>query len=144
RLPPSRARPDRPRWSRHRGRAEPMALCCFRLLGRLPLRGLQAIGAALGWFAYALSPRYAARLKENLLASGVCAGDACGALLRAAIAETGKGLAETVAVWFATPGRVRGFVTEEHGWDAVQAARGAGRGVILLTPHLGCFEIAAA
>src|SRR5690606_1050133 len=51
---------------------------------------------------------------------------------------------ETVAVWFATPGRVRGFVTEEHGWDAVQAARGAGRGVILLTPHLGCFEMAAA
>src|SRR5690606_31369349 len=103
-------RPDRPRWSRRCGRAEPMAVCCFRLLARLPLRWLQAIGAALGWLAYALSPVYASRLKENLLASGVCAGDACGALLREAVAEAGKGLAEIVAVWFAPPARVRGFV----------------------------------
>lgn len=116
----------------------------FRLLARLPLSWLHRVGAALGWLVYCLSPSYAARLRENLLASGVCANDAeCHALLRASVAESGKSVTELVAVWFGEEDKVRRLVVECHGWDAAEAARRRGNGIIFLTPHLGCFEISA-
>ncbi len=33
--------------------------------------------------------------------------------------------------------------TRATGWDHVRAARAAGRGIVFLTPHLGCFEVTA-
>ena len=58
-----------------------MLVAGFRLLARLPLSWLHRAGAALGWLTYGSSPSYAARLRENLHASGVCSGaaqcDAC-------------------------------------------------------------------
>ena len=68
-----------------------MLVALFRLLGRMPLSLLHRAGAALGWLVYWTSPRYAARLRENLRASGVQGDEAQrDALQRAAIAETGK------------------------------------------------------
>jgi Kdo2-lipid IVA lauroyltransferase/acyltransferase len=117
----------------------------FRLLARLPLSWLHRAGTALGWLVYGLSPSYAARLGQNLHASGVCAGGAeCRAVRRAAVAEAGKSLTELITLWFGEGERVRRLVVDCHGWDVVEAARDRGNGVIFLTPHLGCFEIAAA
>jgi KDO2-lipid IV(A) lauroyltransferase len=65
------------------------------------------------------------------------------ALRRAAIAESGKGVLELIAVWFGSDEKVQRLVVECVGWDAVQAARARGKGIIFLTPHLGCFEIVA-
>ena len=116
----------------------------MRLLGRLPLAWLHRAGAALGWLVFWASPTYAARLKENLRASGLT-GDARGgrALLDAAIAEAGKGVAELPAVWFGDDARVAQLVVECEQWSVVEAARARGNGIIFLTPHLGCFEISA-
>jgi KDO2-lipid IV(A) lauroyltransferase len=115
----------------------------LRLAGRLPLSWLHSAGAALGWLAYWSSPSYAARLRENLYASGVCAGALqCDALRRAAIAEAGKSVAELAAVWFGADEKVMRLVECEQ-WDVVERARARGAGVIFLTPHLGCFEISA-
>lgn len=121
-----------------------MLVAVFRLLARLPLSWLHRAGAALGWATYRASPSYAARLRENLYASGVCAGDAqCGAMLRGAVAEAGKSLAELVAVWFGSDEAVARLVVECERWDVVENARARGNGVIFLTPHLGCFEVSA-
>jgi KDO2-lipid IV(A) lauroyltransferase len=121
-----------------------MLVAVLRLLARLPLSWLHGMGSALGRLTYWSSPSYAARLKENLYASGVCAGEAqCGAMLRAAAAETGKGLAELVAVWFGSDEKVARLVVECERWEVVEKARARGNGVIFLTPHLGCFEISA-
>ena len=35
------------------------------------------------------------------------------------------------------------LVREVHGWEHVEAAHAAGRGLVFLTPHLGCFEVTA-
>jgi KDO2-lipid IV(A) lauroyltransferase len=115
----------------------------FRLLARLPLAWLHVAGGALGWFVYAASPTYARRLTENLAASGVC-GDAAArrALRRQVIAETGKGVTELAKVWFGSDAEVAALVTCDS-WDVVERAQRAGEGIIFLTPHLGCFEIAA-
>ncbi len=121
-----------------------MLAAVFRLLARLPLSWLHRGGSALGWLVYWSSPSYAARLRENLYASGVCGGESqCGAVLRAAVAEAGKGLAELVAVWFGKEEYVARLVVECEHWEVVETARKRGKGILFLTPHLGCFEISA-
>jgi KDO2-lipid IV(A) lauroyltransferase len=113
------------------------------MAARLPLAWLHRAGAVLGRLAYWCSPSYAARLSENLDASGVCAGAVqCEALRSAAVAEAGKGVVELAAVWFG-PDEVIARLVECAHWDVVERARARGAGVIFLTPHLGCFEIAA-
>lgn len=115
----------------------------LRLLARLPLSWIHAAGAALGWLVYWSSPTYAARLRENLYASGVCSDAAtCAALLRQAVAETGKGVAELIAVWFGGDEKVVSYARCES-WGVVEAARRGSQGIIFLTPHIGCFEITA-
>ena len=119
-----------------------MLVPVLRLAARLPLRGLHAAGAALGWLAYALSPVYASHVRENLEASGVCRDRAaCRDLRRQVIAETGKGVSELIAVWFGTDEAVARRVACDDWWIAEQAQR-EGCGVMFLTPHLGCFEVA--
>lgn len=112
----------------------------LRLLAGLPLWVFHAAGAGLGWLLYLAAPRYAARLRENLEMSGLCRGG-CRPLLHQAIAETGKGALELLPVWLRPLPRVLSLVRECHGWEHVEAARRRGKGLIFLTPHLGCFEI---
>ena len=115
----------------------------LRLLGRLPLAWLHALGTLLGWLVYLASPVYAARMRENLARSGIYPDP--GALrraLRECVAHTGKALAEIPKVWFDDAARVNSLVRCET-WSVVDEALAERRGVIFLTPHLGCFEVAA-
>ena len=113
-----------------------MLITIFRLLSRFPLRFLHAVGAALGWLVYSLSPSYRSRLKSNLRLAGF------EAYRPAAIAESGKSILELPFVWCGSPKRVLATAQVEN-WEVVQTALAYGKGVILLTPHLGCFEIIA-
>lgn len=110
----------------------------FRLLSRLPLALLHRLGALLGRLTYAVSATYAARTRNHLEQAGMPP-----ATLAATIAENGKGLTELAWIWgqsyLAVLGKVRACVGQEH----IDAAQAAGRGIIFLTPHLGCFEVAA-
>lgn len=58
------------------------------------------------------------------------------------IREAGKNVMELPFVWCAPPQRVLASAQIEH-WNLVQQALDQKKGVILLTPHLGCFEIVA-
>jgi KDO2-lipid IV(A) lauroyltransferase len=97
---------------------------------------LHALGTALGWLVYLISPSYRWRLRSNLELAGY------GAHLRAAIAESGKAIVELPFVWCAPQERVTRHVTMEN-WELVQRQLDAGRGIVYLTPHLGCFELTA-
>jgi KDO2-lipid IV(A) lauroyltransferase len=110
------------------------------LAARFPLAVLHAIGAALGWAMYGLSPTYRRHLRENLEAAGY-ANDA--PTRRAAVAAAGRMLAELPAVWLRPRAETVALVRRIDGRELVDAARAAGRGIVFLTPHLGCFEIAA-
>jgi Kdo2-lipid IVA lauroyltransferase/acyltransferase len=113
-----------------------MLVTLFRLLSALPLPALHALGAALGWLVYLASPSYRRRLRGNLEAAGY------GAQLGAAIAESGKAIVELPFVWCADPQRVARHATTLN-WEVVQDQLDAGRGIVFLTPHLGCFEMTA-
>lgn len=119
-------------------------LSLFRLAARLPLFALHRIGSVLGWAAYLLSRSYAARMRGNL-GYAWAGNDTAGmrGVLHASIAETGKGLAELAWVWQRPLPEVTASVQACHGWEHVEAARAQGKGIIFLTPHLGCFEVSA-
>lgn len=108
-------------------------LTLFRALSVLPLWLLHAVGWALGWVAYLGSAVYRERLRDNAAQARVPQHE-----WRAAVGESGKLVAELPRLWFGTPVPI--------GWDGVQwieAAHAQARGVVFLTPHLGCFEITA-
>jgi KDO2-lipid IV(A) lauroyltransferase len=119
-----------------------MVRLLFQCVGRLPLRGLHALGAAAGWLVYACSPTYARRLRDNLRASGVCPAGDCEHLQSQVVAETGKGALELAAFWFASDAAIKHWVTCDT-WPEVERARQPGQGILFLTPHLGGFEIMA-
>lgn len=114
----------------------------FRLLARLPLPVLHGLGIVLGWLIYWAPGRHSARMRANLLASGLCApGADCRRLLRRTIGEAGKSIFELLPMWLGPYDRALKLVRGSSGWERVDAARAAGKGVILLSPHIGCFEI---
>jgi KDO2-lipid IV(A) lauroyltransferase len=114
----------------------------FDALARLPLSVLHRLGALLGWLIYLTSGRYAARLRENLRNAGLSRSEAeFREMLHANIREMGNGVMELPWVWRRPLDEVVAGVRQCHGWEHIEAARAHGKGVIFLTPHLGCFEL---
>lgn len=111
-------------------------LFLLRIISRLPLPILHGLGACLGW-AGLLDGRYRRRILENLSTAGM---NHPGALWRAA-RELGKGLTELPQVWLAPLDRVYARVREVRGWQHLETARKQGKGLVLLAPHLGCWEV---
>jgi Kdo2-lipid IVA lauroyltransferase/acyltransferase len=121
-----------------------MLIPILRLVARLPLRWVHALGGVLGWVAYLSSKVYAQRLRENLLQSRVWSSpEEYEALLKQCIAETGRGALEMIPVWFRPPQKVALLIKRFTGLEEIVALHKARKGVILLTPHLGCFEAGA-
>jgi KDO2-lipid IV(A) lauroyltransferase len=117
-----------------------MAQVLMRLAALLPLPVLHAAGYVLGWLMYMASPRYRAHLRENLAVAGFGADTR---VRREAIGAAGCLLTELPALWLRPHAEVAGLVRETTGLDLVKAAQAAGRGIMFLTPHHGCFEISA-
>lgn len=116
----------------------------LRLVARLPLAGLHAIGGMLGWLTYLVSPSYASLLRENLLQSRVWRNEnEYQRLLHQNIAETGKSGTELAAAWFRPVPESLRLIAGCEGLDCVEQADRLGKGVVYLTPHLGCFDLAA-
>jgi KDO2-lipid IV(A) lauroyltransferase len=113
----------------------------FRLLSRLPLPWLHAVGSTLGRLAWLFSPTYRRHLHENMVRA--LGEEGAQRLCSAAIAEAGKAMLELPKIWLRPLAETAARVVKVSGWEQVEAAQRAGKGVIFLTPHLGCFEIAA-
>lgn len=108
----------------------------FRLLSLLPLNLLHVLGGGVGRLVYWLSPTYRRHLRENLAQAGI------DPALRAAVAaETGKQMLELARIWMYPLEKALPLVSEVVGLEYVEAAQQAGKGIVFLTPHLGCFEI---
>ena len=111
----------------------------LKMLGILPLPVLHAIGIAVGWLVYAGSGRFRRYLRENLAAAGFVDP----AILRSAVAHTGMSAMELPAIWARRQDEVARLGVEVRGWELIEDALASGKGAILLTPHLGCWEITA-
>lgn len=105
----------------------------FKLLSGLPLVVLHGVGWGLGWLAFLGSATYRRRFVANARQAGL----ARSAWLPA-VGAAGQLVAELPRLWF-------GPAVPLH-WQGAQhidAALASGKGVVFLTPHLGCFEVTA-
>lgn len=111
----------------------------FRIIAAFPLGAIQALGVTLARLVFALSSRERKRLADNLRQAGYEDAE----LRRAAIAETGKTIAEMPWLWTRPQADVVKLVRSVEGEAVVSSATARGKGIIYLTPHLGAFEVAA-
>lgn len=94
---------------------------------------LHLLGVVLGWLTFAASPTY----RRSLIAHARQAGYGIGTVA-AAIGAAGKLVAELPRLWFGAP-----VPLHWEGEGLIEAAQQRGRGIVFLTPHLGCFEATA-
>ncbi len=113
-------------------------LSLMHWLARWPLRLLHVLGWALGWIAYAFSPAYRGRLRAHADLAGLPPSQR-----RRAVAEAGRMVAEVPWLWLRPINRPLGEQVQWQGGELVEPALGGGRGLLILTPHLGCFEVCA-
>ncbi len=110
----------------------------LRWMSGRSLAFLHALGALLGWLTYAASPSYRRRLRANAALAGLTA-----AQRRAAVAEAGRLVAELPRLWLRPRSQPIADPVRWEGAELVEALLAQGRGLVLLTPHLGSFEVAA-
>lgn len=119
-----------------------LLIILFKSFACLPLPVIHFIGSLLGIVIYKLFKKPARVLRNNLQMSGVWGNSVeYRKILKNNIKESGKAILETFAVWFKPEKELLQLVKQVDGWEAVLAALKRGKGVIFLTPHLGCFEI---
>jgi KDO2-lipid IV(A) lauroyltransferase len=113
-------------------------LTLVRWLSRRSLRTLHGLGTALGWLAWTLSPTYRARSRENAQLAGVD-----GTVQHEAVAQAGRMVAELPWLWLSPQARPISRWVRWEGHALMEAALAQGKGLLLLTPHLGVFEVCA-
>ena len=113
-------------------------LTLFRALSRCPLWFLHGLGALAGWLTYWASPTYRHRFIDNARQAGVAPAEA-----RPAIAAAGRMVAELPYLWLRAAGTPIRCRLDWQAQDLLVAALRERRGVVLLTPHMGSFEITA-
>jgi KDO2-lipid IV(A) lauroyltransferase len=109
----------------------------------LPLPVIHLLGTAIGWGFLILPGRIARDTKTNI---GSCFPELTGSrqrsLVRKSLAETGKTLLETGALWLRPGEKTLRLIRDTDGLDVALKAQSAGHGLILATPHLGSWEAA--
>jgi Kdo2-lipid IVA lauroyltransferase/acyltransferase len=110
----------------------------LRWLSRRPLWLLHGMGVVLGWTAYLASPSYRRRLRSNAALAGLSTAER-----RAAVGQAGCLVSELPRLWLRPAGQA---IADPVHWEneaLIDALLDQGRGLVLLTPHLGSFEMSA-
>ena len=105
----------------------------FKVLSFMPLAILHALGWGLGWLVYGLSPTYRARLRANSALAGISE-----QARRRAVGAAGELVAELPRIWSQAS-----FPVVWDGAALIDQALIERKGILFLTPHLGCFEATA-
>lgn len=113
----------------------------FRIFSLFPLAWLHRIGAIVGWVTWLGSPTYRRHMRENMQLGLGAAGAA--RARNGAIAHAGRAALELPKIWLRPLEEAASRVIRVTGWELAEAAMQAGKGIVYLTPHLGCFEVTA-
>lgn len=105
----------------------------FKIFSLFPLWLLHGLGWVLGWLVFALSRGYRRRFLEHARMAGYGWRQWV-----PAVGEAGKLVTELPRLWLGRP-----VAVQWQGAQHIESALSRGRGVLFLTPHLGCFEITA-
>ncbi len=106
----------------------------FKIFSGMPLWLAHGLGWVSGWLVFAISGIYRRRFLANTRQAGIEWRQWLGA-----VGESGKLVAELPRLWLGRPVPLCWEGDVQH----LEAALAARRGIVFLTPHLGCFEVTA-
>lgn len=115
-----------------------LATLLFRLIGSLPLVVVQVLGWCAGWLALHMPGRYKQRVAKNLK---LAFPESTEKAAHAAMLHAGQLIYEMPFWWTR---RDKAFLNTKlacDNWQQFDDALALGKGVILLSPHAGCFEL---
>jgi len=108
----------------------------------IPLFWIQVIGILIGRIFNLFNARSRNLLVENLTNSNIYNNKSdLQKAINKNIGETGKTILEGFSIWSSSESRVLSWVKEVKGMDEVKKVQKNKKGIIFLTPHLGCYEI---
>ena len=111
------------------------------ILSKLSLRAVHNIGYYIGNLYFSLNKRNYDLLKKNLLSSNIFSEKDIEKEVKKNIGELGKSIFESLFIWGSSQESILKYVKKVNGLDCIKKAEKKGKGIIFLTPHLGCFEI---
>ena len=123
-----------------------MICIMFKLLLKpltlLSLPALHRIGTLIGYIMYALMPESKKNIKENIRQSGLLASNQdINSFIKSNLLESGKSYLESLAIWQKKDNTTLKWVKQCKNWHLTEEALSKKKGIIFLTPHMGCFEI---
>lgn len=111
----------------------------LKLVSLIPLRALHAIGSVLGVIAYKTGHDYRLKMDSNLRQAGIFSQE----LLNAAKRHAGMQALETGWVWKRTNAQVmKHMMSDGRAEKTLNDALAEGRTIVVMTPHVGCYETA--
>ncbi len=119
------------------------ALILFlRLMALMPLSVARSCGRLLGALAHVSGTRMRHTTDTNLaLCFPALPPEQRTRLAKSSLSHTFQTICETGAVWLWPAARALGLVSDVDGLGLLQSAKAAGKGVLVLAPHLGNWEI---
>jgi len=121
---------------------EPVIRWLFTLFSSLPFSLVLKIGGVFGWILWAFNGEMRQVAEKNIT---LCFPDFSDAekknLVKKSLIETGKNITEITIIWCKPKKIISSLVTKVEGEEHVKNAIDAGRGVIILAPHLGAWEM---
>lgn len=123
-----------------------MILSMLRLLlkplSALSLPAIHRLGIALGHIMLLLMPKSKQLIRNHLIQSQLFTGEASlDEAIKLTTLESGKSIVESLALWQKKESEILSWVKSCKNWHLVDEAIAKNKGIIFLTPHLGCFEI---
>lgn len=110
----------------------------LRWISGWPLWLLHGLGGGLGWLVWALSPTYRRRLRANARLAGVDAW-----ARGRAVAAAGRMALETPWLWLRATDADLDRLVHWRNPEELEAAIAERRPLVILTPHMGSFEVCA-
>ena len=121
----------------HWGVRKPILKLSLNTIAALPLALVQVIGASMGILAYIGSKQYRSLFRPQYEA--VVSAHKLPFKLWDAVKASGMLFSDSLWIW-RNPQKALELV-EIQNWDVVESAISEGHGLVMLTPHLGGFEI---
>jgi KDO2-lipid IV(A) lauroyltransferase len=114
----------------------------FKPLALLPLPRIHAFGDLLGKVMYLIMPQTVRLIHDNLRQSNLFAqSEDLKPIVKKNLQELGKSIFESLAIWQKPKTEIMSWIKSFENWGLVEQALARNKGIIFLTPHMGCFEI---
>lgn len=111
-------------------------------LSSLPLPKIHRLGSWLGLLMYFLMRNSREIIKENLKQSNLIKNNEdLQKTVKKNMQENGKAILESLAIWQKDNSEILQWIKVCTNWSSIEKSITQKKGLIFLTPHMGCFEI---